>query len=284
MKDTSSFLDLALDDSMGFDPLGAFDDDVEEDAEEVTEGYLGTPLTDVPAPVVDTRPAPERIADLFSAMAPRRRTLLGMITFCAAPQTTDALDAEVDRLQTDNFSVYSPASLANLLERAGALARVTADGEPYPEGDPEPVLVEVDGVSYYEADEAPEVCWLATEDGAAYAEADKPLDRLTNLLAEDAKYATIYERILGLTAQDAGASMPTINEAVDNDELLKSPRLYAPHFIDKLEKCDAVEWRDKSWRITEVGRAGQRIVADLVAAQAAPEPEAQADKAAHDAQ
>ena len=212
MKDTSSFLDLALDDSMGFDPLGAFDDDVEEDAEEVTGGYLGTPHTDVPAPVVDTRPAPERIA--------------------------------------------------------------------YPEGDPEPVLVEVDGVSYYEAGEAPEVCWLATEDGAAYAEADKPLDRLTNLLAEDAKYATIYERILGLTAQESGASMPTINEAVDNDELLKSPRLYAPHFIDKLEKCDAVEWRDKSWRITEVGRAGQRIVADLVAAQAAPEPEAQADKGA----
>ena len=195
-----------------------------------------------------------------------------------------ALDAEVDRLQADNFSVYSPASLANLLERAGALARVTADGEPYPEGDPEPVLVEVDGVSYYEAGEAPEVCWLATEDGAAYAEADKPLDRLTDLLSEDAKYATIYERILGLTAQESGASMPTINEAVDNDELLKSPRLYAPHFIDKLEKCDAVEWRDKSWRITEVGRAGQRIVADLVAAQAAPEPEAQADKAAHDAQ
>lgn len=108
MKDTSSFLDLALDDSMGFDPLGAFDNDVDDDAEEVTEGYLGTPHTDDPTPVVDTRPAPERIADLFSAMAPRRRTLLGMITFCAAPQTTDALDAEVDRLQADNFSVYSP--------------------------------------------------------------------------------------------------------------------------------------------------------------------------------
>lgn len=278
MKDTSSFLDLALDDSMGFDPLGAFDNDVDDDAEEVTEGYLGTPHTDDPTPVVDTRPASERIADLFSAMAPRRRTLLGMIAFCSAPQTTDALDAEVDRLQADNFSVYSPASLANLLERAGALARVTADGEPYPEGDPEPVLVEVDGVSYYEAGEAPEVCWLATADGAAYAEADKPLDRLTDLLSEDAKYATIYERILGLTAQESGASMPTINEAVDNDELLKSPRLYAPHFIDKLEKCDAVEWRDKSWRITEVGRAGQRIVGDLVAAQA--EPEAQADEGA----
>ena len=80
--------------------------------------------------------------------------------------------------------------------------------------------------------------------------------------------------------------MPTINEAVDNDELLKSPRLYAPHFIDKLEKCDAVEWRDKSWRITEVGRAGQRIVADLVAGPK-PQPEARrrrTDKTAADAQ
>lgn len=288
MKDTSSFLDLALDDSLGFDPLGAFDDDVEKDADEVTEGYLGEPHTDDPAPVVDTRPAPERIADLFSSMAPRRRTLLGMIAFCATPQTTDDLDAEVDRLQAENFSVYSPASLANLLERAGALARVTADGEPYPEGDPEPVLVEVDGASYYEAAEPPAVCWVATDDGTAYVEADKPLDRLTDLLAEDAKYARIYDRILELVAQDAGASVAAINAAVD-DELLKNPRLYAPHFIDKLERCDAVEWRDKSWRITEVGRAGQSIVADLVAAQAAdqPEPEAPADEtgeAAADAQ
>ncbi|MFR2588413.1 MAG: hypothetical protein ACLS9I_11000 [Adlercreutzia equolifaciens] len=269
MKDNSSFLDLALDDSLGFDPLGAFDDDVEADAEEATEGYLGTPHTDEPAPKVDTRTPEERIADLFKSMAPRRKTLLGMIAFCAEPQTTDALDAEVERLQTDNFSVYSPASLANLLERAGALTRVTADGEPYPEGDPEPELVEVDGVSYYEAAEAPAVCWLATAEGAAYAEADKPLDRLTELLHEDAKYATIYDRILGLVAAEGGAPMPTINDAVDDDELLKSPRLYAPHFIDKLERCDAVEWKDKAWRITEVGRAGAHLVADLVAAQAA---------------
>ena len=275
MKDNSSFLDLALDDSLGFDPLGAFDDADEEAAEE-TQGYLGTPHTDEPAPVVDTRTAEERIADLFASMAPRRKTLLGMINFCATPQTTDDLDAEVDRLQADNFSVYTPAALANLLERAGALSRVTADGAPYPEEDPEPELVEVDGVSYYEAGEAPEVCWLSTAEGTAYAEADKPLDRLTDLLNADARYATIYERILKLTSQDDGAAMATINGEVDDDELLKQPRLYAPHFIDKLEKCDAVEWRDKSWRITEIGRAGQRIVADLVAAQAA-EAEAEAE-------
>ena len=80
------------------------------------------------------------------------------------------------------------------------------------------------------------------------------LDRLTDLLSEDAKYATIYERILGLTAQDAGASMPTINEAVDNDELLKSPRLYAPHFIDKLEHGLDEEVRERGNNFS----AGQR--------------------------
>ena len=68
-------------------------------------------------------------------------------------------------------------------------------------------------------------------------------------------------------------------ENISDDEIMKVCRyVNADHFIDKLEKCDAVEWRDKSWRITEVGRAGQRIVADLVAAQAAPE--AQADEGA----
>ena len=70
---------------------------------------------------------------------------------------------------------------------------------------------------------------------------------------------------------------------MDNDELLKSPRLYAPHFVDKLERCDAVEWRDKSWRITAVGQEGQRLVADLVAAQAA-EAKAAGDASAADGQ
>lgn len=60
MKDTSSFLDLALDDSMGFDPLGAFDDDVEEDAEEVTGGYLGTPHTGRPGARRGYAPGPRR--------------------------------------------------------------------------------------------------------------------------------------------------------------------------------------------------------------------------------
>ena len=51
---------------------------------------------------MDTRPAAERIADLFQSMAPRRKTLMGMLTFCATPQTADALDAEVNRTESSS--------------------------------------------------------------------------------------------------------------------------------------------------------------------------------------
>ena len=50
---------------------------------------------------------------------------------------------------------------------------------------------------------------------------------------------------------------------VDNDPLVQKPRLYAPHFVDKLEKCDALEWR-KAWFTTEIGKQGLEMLADVV--------------------
>ena len=47
-----------------------------------------------------------------------------------------------------------------------------------------------------------------------------------------------------------GKTVKEINAQVDDDPLVQKPRLYAPHFIDKLEKCDALEWAD-SWKTTE---------------------------------
>ena len=41
-----------------------------------------------------------------------------------------------------------------------------------------------------------------------------------------------------------GAKTPDINAAVDNDLLVQKPRFYAPHFVDKLEKCDALAWQE----------------------------------------
>ena len=190
------------------------------------------------------------------------------------PQPASAVNARVDELQENNFSVYSAANLCSLLEKAGAIERVTAEGEPAENIEAEPQTVVVDGVEYLEAREPVEIYWRITEPGRAALEADKPLERLRALLDEDAAYAPIYQRILRLCAADGGTTTPTINNAVDHDPLVQKPRFYAPHFVDRLEKCDALAWR-KAWCITDIGRAGLDMLADVVdeGAPAAAQPE-----------
>lgn len=212
--------------------------------------------------IADERPAEERIADLLKAMAPRRKVLLSILSYCEETQPVAQVNALVDELQEHNFSVYNAANLCSLLEKAGALARVTADGEPAEDIELEPQVVVVDGVEYLEASEPVEVCWVSTDAGRAAVEADKPLERLRDLLEQDAAYRVIYKRILTLCATEGGAKVPAINAAVDKNPLVQKPRLYAPHFIDKLEKCDALTWKN-AWITTQVGRAGLEMLADV---------------------
>ena len=111
------------------------------------EGYLGEEHA-VEEPVVPQIPAAKRIQNLFKSMAPRRKTLLGILAFVETPQSTTALEAKVDELQAHNFSVYSSGNLSALLEQAGAITRVTEEGEPYENIQNEPEIVEIDGVEY----------------------------------------------------------------------------------------------------------------------------------------
>ena len=268
----------------GFDPLEDFDDDetdgradefvatvsAAKDALARETADADTDATSSGAPVACERPAGERIDDLLKAMARRRTVLLGILAACAQPQPASAVKAQVDELQANNFSVYSAANLCSLLEKAGALERVTADGDPADDAEIEPETVVVDGVEYLEAREPVETYWRATAPGIAALEADKPLDRLRALLEQDAAYAPIYQRILNLCAADGGAATPAINDAVDNDPLVQKPRFYAPHFIDRLEKCDALVWK-KTWRTTDIGRAGLDLLADAPATAASKE-------------
>ena len=268
----------------GFDPLEDFDDDetdgradefvatvsAAKDALARENADADADATSSGASVACERPAGERIDDLLKAMAPRRTVLLGILAACAQPQPASAVKAQVDELQANNFSVYSAANLCSLLEKAGALERVTADGDPADDAEVEPETVVVDGVEYLEAREPVETYWRATAPGIAALEADKPLDRLRALLEQDAAYAPIYQRILNLCAADGGAATPAINDAVDNDPLVQKPRFYAPHFIDRLEKCDALVWK-KTWRTTDIGRAGLDLLADAPATTASKE-------------
>lgn len=259
-KQSSLTEEYLLDDD--FDPLEE-DDVSEEDDDEEIIGYVGTQEDAVTVQEkVDTRPAIERIDELLRTMAPRRKVLLGTIAFCREPQSVSAVNAYIDEMQEYNYSVFTAANLCTLLEKAGALVRITEDGKVADDVEATPKTVIIDGVEYLEAQDPVEIQWLSTEDGIEALEADKPLERLNELFAEDELYLTIYERILRLCAASDGATVAVINEAVDNDPLVQKPRLYAPHFIDKLEKCDALTWR-KAWQITDIGQTGLELLSQI---------------------
>ena len=161
---TFDLFDSELDE---FDPLEDTGADEEEDeGGDITAVSAATDTPgEQPAEPVDTRTPEERIDDLFKSMAPRRKVLLGILAFVEEPQTVTDVNAHVDKLQEDNFSVYTAANLCSLLERAGAIERVTADGTPADEVETEPKTVVVDGVEYLEAAEPVEVFWRITEAG-----------------------------------------------------------------------------------------------------------------------
>lgn len=261
MVDSRSFtLDSEFDEE--FDPLEDTEEDFEEDAPDGLPAQATTSETSKTEPA-DERSAEERLADLLAAMAPRRKVLLGILAFCETPQPVSVVNEKIDELQAHNYSVYTAADLCSLLERAGGLDHVTEDGGAVEEVETqEPEVVEVDGIEYLEVKKSAPTFWVATEAGKAAVEADRPVERMRELFDEETTYLPIYKRILCLCSQEGGASISALGIAVDNDPLVQKPRLYVAHFVDRLEKCDAVEWVE-SWSTTEVGKLGLELLADV---------------------
>lgn len=260
IQPNESSLAFAVEADNEFDPL----EDNEPVAEDETDEFYGEfeARTEVSRSTIqeDNRPASQRIEALFAQMKPRRKTLMGILAFCTAPQAVAAVNQRVLELQVHDKSVFSAASFCAALEKAGALVRKTAEGTIVDEEAlNEPTVVEVDGVEYLEAAPEVEVFWVTTDAGNEVLEADKPLERLASLFERDARYLPIYERILDLCAAEGGASADELGAAVDKDPLVQDPRLFAPHFFDKLEKCDALVW-NKTWQITEVGARGKELL------------------------
>ena len=250
-----------------YDPLG-FDDEFEGMKESVElgeftappsaehDGGLAQARSARAAVRNDNRPAAERIESLFREMAPRGRVLMGLLEHLRTPRPADGLQAEVDRLQEHDSSVYKAAHYARMLERSGAIRKVDANGvdlDKRPESKPE--RVEVDGAVFLKPAEKVVVHWVATEEGLAYLDSDRPLERMRELLAAEKGYLSIYRRILTLCNAEGGQTAVALNAAVDSDPLVQNPRLYAPFFTTKLERCGALVW-EGTWKTTEIGRAG----------------------------
>lgn len=225
------------------------------------------PAVDQATPEYAARPAEERIRELFNNMNPHRRVLYGVLRALREPVGNDQVGSVIDALRAHKFSVYSTSNICTMLETAGAVRRVLEDGTPYEDFKPEPKIVVEDGVEYWQAVPAPMPYWQITEAGQAQLDSYHPIEKLEATFAEEAEYLTLYKRVLTLCTADEGVSMKQMSAAVDSDPLVATePRNYfVQHFVEALERGEAVAWNGKAWKITEVGRqALAENLADVV--------------------
>ena len=202
------------------------------------------------------------LAKLMEKMAQRREVLMGIMEYCLQAREVAEVDAHVASLQAHNASVYDGAALCAMLKDAGALEQVAqaqtqAGDEGAAPDSPElhQPLVEVeDGVEYLRPAAPAATLWKTTEAGRAYLAGYNPQADLARLIDDDAQYMDIYLRVLDLCADEAGAGTPDLSQAVDSDPLVQSPRLFAQHFTERLEKAGGVAWDGRRWKITEAGR------------------------------
>lgn len=194
----------------------------------------------------------ERIDKLFDEMPTRRRDLVELLTFCQVNRTDKEILDFLNALQTNDHSVFSPANLTMMLSEAGALKSIGEDGSDRKLGAAEPVLINEGGTSYYIAAQPQTTYWQTTREGVRALERNSFDGKISEVLAEDARYSEIYQRILGLCSADEGATAATLSESVDDDPLLQSPRLYVQYFLERLESADAIRWVG-AWKTTERG-------------------------------
>lgn len=209
--------------------------------------YLGDPNEDhTPEVKVDDRPAEVRTAELFERMKTRRKVLLSILDFCREPALVEDVNARAAELQASSVSVYDGPALCNLLERAGAIEKVSETEAQEPE------VVVVDGVECLKPAERVVVRYQTTAAGQAKLDADKPMERLSAVFDRDGIYKPIYLRILKACADEGGKSAKELGALVDSDPLLQEPRYWAAHFFNILGECDALSW-NRTWSTTELG-------------------------------
>lgn len=247
-----------------FDPLAVDDgvidqDDMDDD----------NPLDTVDYPTMRNMPdalhrdnvyTPERmgsakraILSLLDHNPGRRAVLLSIVGWCSDGCPTSELAKRVEELQRDNRSVYAPTTLCRMLERAGALELEMPEVADAREDVAE-------GVEYLEIKERIDPVWRATADGLAVRESLTQGAAFRDIvLGRDGKYRDVYRAVM--EAVDAAPrSKDYIEALVDAFPIVQHPRRFGGHFIDMLERTDALEWKNRAWQLTDLGRAMLPVV------------------------
>lgn len=246
------------DDEEDYDPLEVDDSVVDQDEMEDDNPYdtIDYPtMREMPehqqrAP----RYTPESMGSAQSALRAlidrnpsRRAVLLKIIDTCRDGCASSELVRVVDEVQRNNISVYEPLTLARMLERAGALELE----------EPEPAETEEDvedGVEYLEITEEVDPVWTSTPEALeVYDEFQEGNEFKDIVLDRDSKYIDVYRAVLELLA-DHPCKREEIDKVVDGFEVVQKPRRFGEHFIDMLERTDAIWWSNHAWNISDLGR------------------------------
>ena len=243
--------DFSIDEEIDVGNESLLEADLNDDKTVYPFGAIESASTSIVAKIDDC-PTRERIDSLFASLKHRKRILLDTIAYVQEPKAVTDVNIRIEELQKNNTSVYSGPDICALLERAGAIKRVTEIGEELPSDNLEPEVVSVDGVEVYKPVSAPEVFWMATQEGVAAYEDYDPYINIKALLADEVNYVPIFKRVLELASSTPGAKTASYTAAIDDDPLVQEPRRYASFFLDKLEEVDAIEWRE-GWYVTDIG-------------------------------
>lgn len=248
--------DFDLDDE--FDPLEVNDEEINQ--EEMDDD---NPYDTIDFPTMRNTPdellaresnfTPERQGSAQAALLAlidhnpaRRPVIVALLGACEHGCLTSELRDVVKEKQSFNKSVYTASMYCRMLERAGGL---TVE---IPEISEEHEVVE-DGVVYMEIKEKVDPVWTTTPEGMeVYRQMTNGLRCRNMVFSRDAKYYDVYFEVLNLI-DEAPRSRQEIDDFVETFEICQSPKRYGGHFIDMLERTDAIEWRNDAWTLTGDG-------------------------------
>jgi hypothetical protein len=256
------------DDFDDFDPLEI--DDMEINQEEMDDD---NPYDTIDFPTMRNMPEEVRSREVFTpanmgsaadalrAMCKqnpaRRPVLLNIVGLCEGGAKSSEISEAVAEWQKDNRSVYSALTLCRMLERAGALEFIA------PETTDE-VRDVAEGVTYLEIKDQVDPVWVATPEALEVRAELTNGDSFRNdvLDGKEVVYLEVYSALVDYLASGA-KSVEEVENFVEGFAITQSPKRYGTHFLDVLERCDAIEWHAEGWGLTDLGR---NLVPELKAA------------------
>ena len=234
--------------------------------------------------------AAERLAKLVDTMPGQTKMLTRILDFCRERRATQEVLDAVAAWQKLNFSVYEPAVLCGLLEKAGGLDHVNEDGTPYVQPDEgtassatledaqdatdekqadqaegvltqEPSLEGEAGTDEVSEEDFDDSCaepepqrpsfWVSTQAGLDLVAEHDPRAHVAQMLEDEACYMPVYRELLEKLA-DGPMTKKEIDVIVRANPASESPRRLGGYFVDRLERIEAIEWTG-AWSITEIG-------------------------------